>query len=151
MQHEADTGAWARLRAAALAQPAPRRMSAPRAPAISATAPGHLPAPPRRAGVRERGPAWLAVIPVLALAAACNTPSVLLDPRTEQVHIGPDVFHVLVDGDTAIIANFSTGTNLMLRVEEGARDAAEQVSGCRVTTMVKNEAINRWQARLRCP
>lgn len=151
MQHEADTGARARWRAAALGRRAPHRVSALRAMPAPATPTGTCPPGGRGQVSGRRGPAWLAVIPVLALVAACNAPSVLLDPRTEQVRIGSDVFHVLVDGDTAIIANFSTGTNLMLRVEEGARDAAEQVSGCRVTTMVKNESINRWQARLRCP
>ncbi len=81
----------------------------------------------------------------------CGTPSVLMDPRAEQRRIGPDVFHVLVEGDSATVANFSTGTNLMLRVEEGARVAVQEVSGCEVVRMVKFDAINRWQARLRCP
>lgn len=88
---------------------------------------------------------------VLAGMAACGGPSVMSDPRTEQVRIGPDRFHVLVEGDTATVANFSTGTNLVLRVEEGARAAVEQVSGCAITRFVKFDAINRWQARLRCP
>ncbi len=81
----------------------------------------------------------------------CGTPSVLMDPSAEQRRIGPDVFHVLVEGDSATVANFSTGMNLMLRVEEGARAAVEEVSGCEVVRMVKFDAINRWQARLRCP
>ncbi len=87
----------------------------------------------------------------LIALAACNAPiQVVGHPDTQRISIGPDIFHVRVMGDTAIAANFSTGSNLVLRVEEGARQAIAQASGCEVETLAKYDSVNRWQARLSC-
>lgn len=104
----------------------------------------------------ERGPALPARRAGLFLAAmtalvACDAPvQVVGHPDTQRITIGPDVFHVRVMDDTAIAANFSTGSNLVLRVEEAARKAIAQASGCAVETLTKYDSINRWQARLSC-
>ncbi len=88
---------------------------------------------------------------LLGLLAACAAPiQIVGHPDTQRITIGPDVFHVRVMGDTAVAANFSTGSNLVLRVEEGARQAITQASGCTIETLSKYDSINRWQARLSC-
>lgn len=96
----------------------------------------------RAAGIAVLASLWL---------AACEAPTqVVGHPDTQRIEIGPDVFHVRVQGDTAFAANFSTGSNLVLRVEEGARKAIAQASGCAIESMTKYDSINRWQARLAC-
>ncbi|MCC5957484.1 MAG: hypothetical protein JJU07_15385 [Natronohydrobacter sp.] len=97
-----------------------------------------------------RGAAGVLLV-ALAVLAACDAPTQIVGhPDTQRIEIGPDLFHVRVMGDTAIAANFSTGSNLVLRVEEGARKAIAQASGCAVESMTKYDSINRWQARLAC-
>ncbi len=98
----------------------------------------------------QRMGAGLCLAALVALMA-CEAPIQVVGHRdTQRIEIGPDIFHVRVMGDTAVAANFSTGSNLVLRVEEGARTAIAQASGCEVATMSKYDSINRWQARLAC-
>lgn len=86
------------------------------------------------------------------LLVACGGPmAVVSDPRSQRVQIGPDVFHVLVEDDIATVSNFSTGLDLTLRVHEGAQAAVRQLSGCEIAQFVKFDAVNKWQARLKCP
>ena len=89
---------------------------------------------------------------VVALTGGCRMGAMIAgDPDAQRVEVNGDVFHVLIEGDTATVNNFATGMNNQLRLREGARAAIAQVSACEIGELIKLEDVNIYQARLICP
>ncbi|RYG91957.1 hypothetical protein EU803_05760 [Loktanella sp. IMCC34160] len=92
--------------------------------------------------------------PALLLAlAACTGGGLPLDEggAATRVEAGGDVFFIKVQGDSALIRNYATGLRNQARLAGNARAAAEQLTGCTVTTLTQQLGVNSYIAGLDCP
>lgn len=92
-----------------------------------------------------------AALPLLAAlwVAACagNIP---VHPDAARVEVSGDVFFIRVQGDSALIQNYATGLDNQVRLAGNARIAAQQLTGCNVTTLTQQMGVNSYIAALDC-